>query len=258
MHSGTLLLCPLSPRRPFLTQQMPFAFRTPFTGTFPPQSLVQFSRSTRASRSEPYRVGPNPCQTCNMQRRYEFAPQNYDGQILPDSVTDEELSSQSRQCLTPAKAPLSSERLPSATIAPTNRSPPKRDQRSRRKPQNHKHYKRERDNTRNNLRVDEGASSTPGSSAVSPATSLTSTNSRASRGGRQKGYRLPEQDRRNAGGVRRQVACFRCWSLREKVGSTSLPVSAKLRLIVGQSAHMDILPARIAGGSTSTANSGIG
>jgi hypothetical protein len=46
--------------------------------------------------------------------------------------------------------------------------------------------------------------------------------------------------------------------MKEKVGSLYLPVSAKLRLTVGQSAHMDILPARIAGGSTSTANSGFG
>jgi len=264
MHSGTQAVASFLPSPPssfappsLFNATDAFRLQNSLHWNLPPQSLVQFGRSTRASRSEPYRVGPNPCQTCNMQR-YELAPQNYDGQILPESVTDEELSFQSRQCLTPAKAPLSSERLPSATIEPTNRSPPKRDQRSRRKPQNHKHYKRERDNTRNNLRVDEGASSTPGNPAVSPATSLSSTNSRASRGGRPKGYHLPEQDRRNAGGVRRQVACFRCWSLREKVGSISLPVSAKLRLIVGQSAHMDILPARIAGGSTSTANSGIG
>lgn len=237
---------------------MPSAFSTPFTGTCPPQSLVQFGHSTGTSRSEPYRVGPNPCQTCSMQRMYDFALPNHDGQILPESVTDEELSFQSQQCFTPAKAPSSSERLPCATTEPANQSPPKHDRRSRRKPQNHKRCKRERDNTRNNLRVDEGASSTRENSAVSPATSLTSTNSRASRGGRQEGYHLPEQDRRNAEGVRRQGACFRCWSMRAKVGSISLPVSAKLRLTVGQSAHMDILPARIAGGSTSTANSGFG
>jgi hypothetical protein len=193
-----------------------------------------------------------------MQREYEFALPNHDGQILPESVTDEELYLQSRLCFTPAKAPLSSERLPRATVEPANQSPPKRDRRSRCKPQNHKHYRRERDNTRNNLRVDEGASSTPENSAVSPATFLTSTNSRASRGGRQEGYHLPEQGRRNAKGVRHQGSCFRCWSLKEKVGSISLPVSAKLRLTVGRSAHMDILLARIAGGSTSTANSDFG
>src|SRR5271154_5590490 len=125
---------------------------------------------------EPYRVGPNPCQTCSMQRKYEFVLQNLDEQILPGSVTDEELSLKSRQCFTPAEAPFSSEKLPCATIEPANRSPPKHDRRSRRKPQNHKRY------TRNNLRVDEGASGTPGNSAVSPATSLTSTNSKARRG----------------------------------------------------------------------------
>jgi hypothetical protein len=185
----------------------------------------------------------------------EFALQDHDGQILPDSVTDEELSFQFRQWFTPAKAPLSSERLPCATTGPANKPPPKQGRRSRRKPQNHKRCKRERDNTRNSLRVDEGASNTPVNSAVSPATSSISTNSR---GGRQEGYRLSEEDRKNAEGVRHQGACFRCRSLKENVGTIYLLVSAKLRLTVGQSAHMDFLPARIAGGSTSTANSGIG
>jgi hypothetical protein len=46
--------------------------------------------------------------------------------------------------------------------------------------------------------------------------------------------------------------------MKEKVRSIYPPVSAKLRLTVGQSAHMDILPARIAGESTNIANSGFG
>jgi hypothetical protein len=47
--------------------------------------------------------------------------------------------------------------------------------------------------------------------------------------------------------------------MREKVRSIYTPlISAKLRLTVGQSAHMDIPLARIAGGSTSIANSGFG
>jgi hypothetical protein len=175
----------------------------------------------------------------------KFALQYHDGQILPESVTDEELSSQFRQCYTPAKVPLSS-------------PPSKRDRRSHRKPQNRKSCKKERDNIRSNLRVDKGASSNPGNSAVSPATSSTSTNGGAGRGGRQTGYQFSEEDRRNAEGVRNQGACYRCYSMKEKVGFIYPSISAKMRLTVGQSAHMDNLPAIIAGGSMSIANSGFG
>jgi hypothetical protein len=151
-----------------------------------------------------------------------LALQYNEGQILPGNIDDRALSFPFERCfaqtseLSPFEV-LSNPKTELANPLPSGNFPP---------PYQKPHYRDQGQNGRetadNNLGADRSNSSTSGHGAASPATSTTSTNSEVSKGGRETGYHLPEEGRRNAKEVRDRGACFRCWSMRGKVCSRNL------------------------------------
>jgi hypothetical protein len=173
--------------------------------------------SAYLGQNEAGRLATLPTYTSN-QSKPEAAPWSVlrllhdEGQILPDSIDDKDLSSFAHMS---GVSPI--EVLSVAKVEPANPSRSERYHCSRRKPQNYKRGLNPREVTRNNLRAGSRHSSAAGHPAVSPATSTASINSAPGKGRRQEGSHLPEEDRKSANEVREQGACFRCWVMKEKV-----------------------------------------
>jgi len=142
----------------------------------------------------------------------ELILQHDAGPILPGNINDTPLSSLSRMCCAAIRL-CSTEGLSDSNVERANSFPAKRPYRSRRKTQNGNRGQNAPRVTRNNLRGDHRLSGV----TRHPAVSFATFNAIATRGGRQEGYRLPEEDRKAAKEVRLQGACFRCWSMKEKV-----------------------------------------
>ena len=146
-----------------------------------------------------------------------FALQHNDGIVLPGNVEDKDLSFPYDHFFASANQPSPrygperaiTDQLGSFFIEPQHSLNCNFQDRKRKRGS--------QSTSQNNLQVDRGALSSARHLAASPASSANSPNSTGSRGGRQEGYRLPEEDRISAQGVRYQGSCFRCWRMREKV-----------------------------------------
>lgn len=151
-----------------------------------------------------------------------LAVQYDEGQILPHGIDDQALSFPFEGCfpctsgLPPLEAFSNPKKDPTSQLPSDNFPPPYQ------KPQHRDHGQNGRETADNTLGAGGGNSSTSRHCAASPATSTTSMNSAVSKGGRQSGSHLPEEDRRSAKEVRDRGACFRCWYMKEKVCNRNL------------------------------------
>jgi len=149
-----------------------------------------------------------------------LASQHHEREVLPENLKDEDLSFAFEQSIADTDEPVPAQLLSNEATGPANlpaNLPAKNYHRSPRKERGRGQQKVSKKLRKKPSRQNQSLRVNPRRAAVSPATSVASTNSNNNRGGRQEGYRLPEEDRISAKQVRERGACLRCVKMREKV-----------------------------------------
>jgi hypothetical protein len=139
------------------------------------------------------------------------------GQILPDGISDNDLSLLLEACFTPLSGLYPIQVMGNPTVQTASPSPAEVCPRSRRKPPKCNRAKNARDIAKNNHNKNRRPPTAARYAAVRPTTPTISSKTAVNRGGRPTGSHLPAEDKISASEVRGQRACFRCWHMREKV-----------------------------------------